>query len=48
MCLTLLQVIGRFGREESTALITHKGGSLAIKVGCSRMLCARFLRFWWR
>jgi hypothetical protein len=30
--LMRLQVFGRFGREDSTALITHKGGSLAIKV----------------
>jgi hypothetical protein len=37
--LTLQQVFGRFGREDSTALITHKGGSLAIKVCAARPPC---------
>ena len=30
--VTRLQVFGRFGREDSTAIITHKGGSLARNV----------------
>jgi hypothetical protein len=36
-----LQVFGRFGREDSTAIITHKGGSLAIKVLRERAVFSR-------
>jgi hypothetical protein len=38
-----LQVFGRFGREDSTAIITHKGGSLAIKVLRERAVFSRIV-----